>query len=67
VSYNWIKIYSSTDLFKIELIKGLLEQNNIRNVSMNKKDSSYLSFGEIDILIDHKDLHKARALINKSY
>ncbi len=63
---NWIKIYSSTDPFKIDLMKGLLEENNIRNVSMNKKDSSYLCFGEIDILIDHKDFDKARILINKA-
>lgn len=47
-------------------MKGLLKENNIRNVSMNKKDSSYLCFGEIDILIDHKDFDKARILINKA-
>jgi len=66
VGCNWIKIYSSTDPFKIELMRGLLEQNNIRNVSMNKQDSSYLCFGEISILIKHKDFNKARILINKA-
>ena len=65
MDYNWIKIYTSTDPFKIELLKGFLNQNNIVAMSINKKDSSYLAFGEIELLVDAKDVMKAKILIKK--
>ena len=63
MDYNWITIYTSTDPFKIELLKGFLDQNNIVAMSINKKDSSYLAFGEIELLVDAKDVMKAKILI----
>ena len=65
MDYNWIRIYTSTDPFKIELLKGSLDQNNIAAISINKKDSSYLAFGEIELLVDAKDVMKAKILIKK--
>ena len=65
MDYNWITIYTSTDPFKIELLKGFLDQNNIVAMSINKKDSSYLAFGEIELLVDAKDVMKAKILIKK--
>ncbi len=65
MDYNWIKIYASTDPFKIELLKGFLDENNIVAMSINKKDSSYLAFGEIELLVDAKDVMKAKILIKK--
>ena len=63
MDYNWIRIYTSTDPFKIELLKGFLNENNIVAMSINKKDSSYLAFGEIELLVDAKDVMKAKILI----
>ena len=65
MDYNWIRIYTSTNPFKIELLKGFLDQNNIVAMSINKKDSSYLAFGEIELLVDAKDVMKAKILIKK--
>lgn len=65
MDYNWIKIYASTDPFKIELLKGFLDENNIVAMSINKKDSSYLAFGEVELLVDAKDVMKAKILIKK--
>lgn len=65
MDYNWIKIYTSTDPFKIELLKGFLNENNIIAMSINKKDSSYLSFGEIELLVNERDVMKAKILITK--
>ena len=61
---NWIKIYTSSEPFKIELLKGLLKENNITPMSINKQDSSYL-FGEIELFVDAKDVLQAKMLINK--
>jgi len=63
VRNNWVKITSSKQAYQIELLKGMLEENNIISVSINKKDSSYLAFGEIELFVDSKDLLQAKNLI----
>ncbi len=63
VHNNWIKIASSKEAYQIELLKGMLEENNIIAVSVNKKDSSYLAFGEIELFVESKDVIQAKDLI----
>ena len=63
VHNNWIKIASSKQAYQIELLKGMLEENNIIAVSVNKKDSSYLAFGEIELFVESKDVIQAKNLI----
>ena len=63
VHNNWIKIASSKQAYQIELLKGMLEENNIIAVSVNKKDSSYLAFGEIELFVESKDVIQAKDLI----
>jgi hypothetical protein len=48
---NWVKIYSSASLQKIEIVKAVLEDNQIEVVAMNKRDSSYPVFGDIELLV----------------
>tara|TARA_E500000331_G_C17269647_1_gene718697 strand:- start:1355 stop:1603 length:249 start_codon:yes stop_codon:yes gene_type:complete len=63
VHNNWIKIASSKQAYQIELLKGMLEENNIIAVSVNKNDSSYLAFGEIELFVKSKDVIQAKNLI----
>ncbi len=62
---GWVKIYQSVEIHKVELIKGLLLENDIQSVSINKKDSSYLSFGEIELYVNPADVLKAMRLIKE--
>ena len=62
---NWIKVYTSTEPYKIELLKGFLLKHNIKAISINKKDSSYLVFGDIELFVTSKDVFHAKNLINK--
>jgi hypothetical protein len=59
---NWVKIYSTSANYKAELIKGLLDENDIQAVIVNKKDSSYL-FGELEIYVMADDAIQARHII----
>ena len=61
---NWITLKSSKNCFRIEIIKGLLLQNDINAVIINQQDSSYKLFGESKIMIKEQDLKKATALLN---
>ena len=57
------KIATSKQAYQIEILKGMLEENNIIAVSVNKKDSSYLAFGEIELFVESKDVIQAKNLI----
>jgi len=48
---EWFKLYTTASLPEASIIKGMLEENNITTILVNKLDSSYLSFGEIEIFV----------------
>ncbi|MEI6577414.1 MAG: DUF2007 domain-containing protein [Bacteroidota bacterium] len=62
-SDNWTKIFSYSSEAEAELMKGLLSENGIDAVTMNKKDSAYL-FGEVALYVQAQDALVALQLIN---
>ena len=63
VDKNWVKIYSTAAHYKAELIRGLLMENDINCVVINKKDSSYL-FGEIELYVMPDDVIQAKHILS---
>ena len=63
---NWVKVYSSTHLHEIELIKGMLAEEDIQAFSVNKVDSTYTTFGEIELFVNADDVLRAINLIKQS-
>jgi hypothetical protein len=65
---NWVKIYSSTQWYKVQFIKGLLEEQEIENVEINKQDSLYRNtlFGEIELYVSHDNVIKSKYLIERN-
>jgi len=61
-----IKLLSTENPNKAEIIKQMLQENNIKVVLLNKQDSSYLMFGDIELYVKNKDLKKATDLIKLS-
>lgn len=62
---KWIQIFSSTDAFHVEVIKGLLTEHSIECVVVNKKDSFYL-IGEVELYVNVEDVFRANQLISDS-
>lgn len=60
---NWALIFSTANPYKAELLKGLLDENNIDSVVMNKQDSSY-HFGELELYVKAGDVVKAKRIIS---
>ena len=48
---GWFKLYSTKNYAEANILKGMLEENNIRAVILNKLDSSYLAFGDIELYV----------------
>jgi len=61
---DWVKIHVVSQEYEAEMVKGLLEENEIECVIVNKKDSSYL-FGEIEIFVDVENAFLAKQIITK--
>ena len=39
---DWVKIYNTSQFFRAEIVRGMLEENGIGVVLLNRQDSSYL-------------------------
>ena len=59
---NWVKIYTSSQFFKSEIVKQVLIDHEIDANVLNKQDSSY-KFGEVEVHIHQENFDKALAII----
>lgn len=62
---GWTKLYSTQSYTEASIIKGMLEENNIRAIMLNKQDSNYL-FGEIEVYVSVHFKDIALHLIDKA-
>lgn len=60
---DWVKIYTSPDEHKIALVKAVLDDHLMEIVEINRKDSSYPGFGEVELYIHKNDFDKAIEII----
>jgi hypothetical protein len=63
---DWFKLYTTRNYAEANIIKGMLEENDIQVVILNKLDSSYLSFGEIELYVPSHLKDIAKQLLDKS-
>ena len=63
---DWVKIYSTGQEYLAGILKDMLMEHNIEAVVMNKQDSSYLSFGDIELYVKSENAIKAKYLIDKT-
>jgi hypothetical protein len=64
MSREWVKVYSSSELHEIEIIKVLLAENGIASFEINKKDSSYISVGEIELYVKPENEILSKVIIS---
>ena len=46
---QWTKIFTTANPVESSMVVSMLQENGIDAVEMNKRDSSYLSFGMIEV------------------
>ena len=64
MSSNWVCIYSSNYVYKVEITQAILAEENIESVVVNKQDSNYL-IGEIELHVHPDNALAAKQIINK--
>ncbi|WP_040302535.1 putative signal transducing protein [Algoriphagus machipongonensis] len=60
---NWIKVFESDVQIRAEIVKGVLEENQINAVVLNKKETVYHVFGTYEVLVQREDLLLATNII----
>ena len=60
---NWEKAYSTHDQYRADLVKSLLENNKVPAIIINKKDTAYNAFGELEVYVNKHDLVAAIKVI----
>ena len=62
---GWKKVYFSGDEFKVLIARDLLTENGINAVIMNQKDSSYTSFGDVELYVEMHDEKEADRILDQ--
>lgn len=60
---DWTLIYSSFTLIDVQMKKIFLEENGIDAVIINKQDSVYKAFGEVELYVQRDLILKAKSLL----
>ncbi len=63
---NWVSVFLTTEVFVAERIKEVLTDSGIPAVILNQRDSSYMTFGDINVMVNKEDKEKAEQVI-KAY
>lgn len=62
---GWVKIYTSADFFKSELVRQVLIDHEIEAIIINKQGFPY-RIGEVEVYIHEHDFQKALEIIVKN-
>ncbi len=62
---NWEILYSTRLLYKAEILKSVLEENEIQAVIINKQDSAYVIIGEIEVYVKRDDMVNAYQILKR--
>lgn len=59
---NWAKVFDTQKFHEAEIVKAVLEENDIQVIVLNKKDSSY-HFGAFEVHVKKDLIFKAIKII----
>jgi hypothetical protein len=62
---DWVVAKSFNKLYIANIAVEVLADNEIKAVIMNKKDSSYQTFGDIEVYVEYANLEKAQKLLEE--
>jgi hypothetical protein len=65
MTQNWHLLYATRNLPEANIIKGMLEENSVPVMLVNKQDSSYLNFGDIELYVPDHLKDTARQLLDQ--
>jgi hypothetical protein len=62
---GWQRIYYSDKMHLIEIVRAVLADQKIESVMIDRRDSSYVTIGDIDLFVRDEDAIFARLIIEQ--
>jgi len=62
---RWQPVFSTNQMHQAEIVKGVLLKNELDPIVINKKDSSYDNFGQVEVHVTSDQVIEALRIINK--
>lgn len=62
---NWKKIYFSGEEYKVVIARDILAESGISAVIMNQRDSSYTTFGDVELYVEAQDEAQAVQILEQ--
>lgn len=62
---DWVIVYSTNKMYQAELLKRLLGDHDIDAFIFNKMDSTYRTFGDIEVYVKRDSILRAKILVKK--
>ncbi len=62
---DWKLVFLTGEPYRAEIAKELLENNEIESVILNQRDSTYITFGDIEIYVNEMDVEKANEILKE--
>ncbi len=63
---GWQQIYFSDKMHLIEIARALLAENNIESFVVNRRDSTNITDGDIELYVKNEDVVLAKFTIEKN-
>ncbi len=63
---GWQCIYFNNQMHKIEIVRAVLDDQEIKTVVVDKRDSSYFMVGDIEIYVSNEDAILAKIIIEQN-
>lgn len=60
-------VYRTSEVHMANIMKLKLEEESVHVIVINKMDTSYNNFGEIELYVNQKDVIRAKYIIEKPY
>jgi hypothetical protein len=62
---DWVIAYTTNQPYQAELVKRRLEDHDIGAVIINKMDSTYRTFGDVEVYVPRDSILRAKKLVNE--
>lgn len=62
---EWIKVFSTSMMYQALIVQSALRSHEIDSVILNKQDSSYITLGEIQLMVKPEYSMKAIQIIEE--
>ena len=63
---EWYLLFTTRNVAEASIIRGLLEENHIPIQVLNKQDSSYLNFGDIELHVPTRLKEMAKQIMESA-